>query len=79
MSSNFFMSSSTLVIVLFHCRHLGGGGLVTKSCPTLRDPMDYSPPGPSVHGISQARTLQWVAISSPIAILVGVKWYLIVV
>ena len=31
---------------------------VTKSCPTLWDPMDYSPPGSSVHGISQARILE---------------------
>ena len=36
--------------------------LVAKSCPTLRDPMDCSPPGSSVHGISQARILEWVAI-----------------
>ena len=63
----------------FRYSHLGGGGLVTKSYPTLHDPVNYSPPGSSVHGISQARTQQWVAISSPIAILVGVKWYLIVV
>ena len=33
------------------------------SCPTLCDPMDCSPPGSSVHGILQARTLEWVAIS----------------
>ena len=37
--------------------------LVTKSCPTLCNPMDYSPPGSSVHGISQARILEWVAVS----------------
>ena len=37
--------------------------LVTKSCPTLYDPMDYSPSGSSVHGISQARILEWIAIS----------------
>ena len=37
--------------------------LVTKSCPALCDPMDCSPPGFSVHGISQARILEWVAIS----------------
>ena len=37
--------------------------LVTKSCPTLCDPMDCNPPGSSVHGISQARILEWVAIS----------------
>ena len=40
----------------------GGGGIVTKSCPTLCDPLDYSQPGSSVHGILQARILQWVAI-----------------
>ena len=34
-----------------------GGGLVTKSCPTLCNPMDYKPPGSSVHGILQARIL----------------------
>ena len=39
--------------------------LVTQLCPTLCDPMDYSPPGSSVHGISQARILEWVAISFP--------------
>ena len=33
-----------------------------QSCPTLCDPMDCSQPGPSVHGISQARILEWVAI-----------------
>ena len=35
---------------------------VTQLCSTLCEPMDYSPPGPSVHGISQARILEWVAI-----------------
>ena len=37
--------------------------LVTQSCPTLCDPMNRSPPGSSVHGILQARILEWVAIS----------------
>ena len=32
-------------------------------CPTLCNPMDCSPPGFSIHGISQARTLEWVVIS----------------
>ena len=36
---------------------------VVQSCPTLCDPMDCSPPGSSVHGILQARILEWVAIS----------------
>ena len=34
---------------------------VTQSCPTLRDPMDWSLPGSSVHGIFQARVLEWGA------------------
>ena len=34
-----------------------------QSCPTLCDPTDCSLPGFSVHGILQARTLEWVAIS----------------
>ena len=33
----------------------------THSCPTLCDPMDCSQPGSSVHGILQARVLEWVA------------------
>ena len=36
---------------------------VTQLCPTLCDPMDDKPPGSSVHGILQARILEWVAIS----------------
>ena len=37
--------------------------LVPQACPTLGNPMDCSPSGSSVHGIFQARTLEWVAIS----------------
>ena len=36
-----------------------------QSCPTLCDPVDSSPPGSPIPGILQARTLEWVAISSP--------------
>ena len=36
---------------------------VAQSCPTLLDPMDYSLPGSSIHGIFQARVLEWVAIA----------------
>ena len=36
---------------------------VAQSCPTLSDPMDHSPPGSSVHGIFQARVLEWGAIA----------------
>ena len=40
-----------------------------QSCPTLCDPIDGSPPGSPVPGILQARTLEWVAILSPICCL----------
>ena len=36
---------------------------VAQSCPTLHDPMDCSLPDSSVHGIFQARVLEWVAIA----------------
>ena len=38
---------------------------VAQSCPTLSDPMDCSLPGSSVHGIFQARVLEWGAIAFP--------------
>ena len=38
--------------------------LVSQSCPILCNPIDYSPPGSSVHGILQARTLEWAAMLS---------------
>ena len=38
-------------------------GEVAQSCPTLSDPMDCGPPGSSVHGIFQARVLEWGAIA----------------
>ena len=47
----------------FPFSHHGGGSLITKLYPTLCDPMDCSPPGSSVHGILQARILEWVVIS----------------
>ena len=39
--------------------------LVAKLCPALLGPIDCSPPGSSIHGISEARILEWVAISFP--------------
>ena len=36
-----------------------------QSCPTLSDPMDGSPPGSSIHGIFQARVLEWGALPFP--------------
>ena len=43
----------------------GCGCLVVKLCLTLCDPMDCSPPGSYVHGISQARILEWLPFLSP--------------
>ena len=42
---------------------------VSQSCPTPSDPMDCSLPGSSVHGIFQARVLEWVAIAFSAVIL----------
>ena len=50
-------------VLLFPSQVFFPGCLVAKSCPTLCDPMDCSPLGSSVHGISQASILEWVAIS----------------
>ena len=44
---------------------------VTQSCPTLCDPMDCSLPGPLVHGIFQARVLEWVINLNKHAVLVA--------
>ena len=46
---------------------------VDQSCPTLRDPMGCSPPGSSVHGIFQARVLEWGAIAFSIHGFKGIK------
>ena len=50
------------LLTVYHCLRYSYV-LVTQSCPTLCYPMDCSPPGSSVHGISQVRILEWVAIS----------------
>ena len=46
---------------------------VAQSCLTLRDPMDCSLPGSSVHGIFQARVLEWGAIAFSVALLLSHK------
>ena len=47
---------------LLQCMKVKSESEVTQSCPTLSDPMDCSPPDSSVHGIFQARVLEWGAI-----------------
>ena len=46
---------------------------VAQLCPTLSDPMDQSLPGSSVHGIFQARVLEWVTIASPYSEILAIK------
>ena len=48
---------------LLQCMKVKSEREVAQSCPTLSDPMDCSLPGSSVHGIFQARVLEWVAIA----------------
>ena len=45
------------------CLILASCCLIAESCPALCDPVDCSPPGSSVHGILQARILEWAAVS----------------
>ena len=51
---------------LLQCMKVKSESEVAQSCPTLRDSMDCSLPGSSIHGIFQARVLEWGAIASPI-------------
>ena len=56
----------TLLLCIKISNHYAAAAAAAKSlqlCPTLCDPMDCSLPGFSIHGILQARTLEWVAIS----------------
>ena len=48
---------------LLQCTKVKSESEVAQLCPTLSDLMDCSPPGSSVHGISQARVLEWGAIA----------------
>ena len=48
---------------LLQCMKVKSEGKVAQLCPTLSDPMDCSLPGSSVHGIFQARVLEWGAIA----------------
>ena len=48
---------------LLQCMKVKSESEVAQSYPTLSDPMDHSPPGSSIHGIFQARVLEWGAIA----------------
>ena len=48
---------------LLQCMRVKSESEVAPSCPTLSDPTDCSPPGSSIHGIFQARVLEWGAVA----------------
>ena len=48
---------------LLHCMKVKSESEIAQSRPTRREPMDCSPPGSSIHGIFQARVLEWLAIA----------------
>ena len=52
---------------LLQCMKVKSESEVAQSCPTPSDPMDCSLPGSSIHGIFQARVLEWVAIAFSIS------------
>ena len=56
---------------LLQCMKVKSESEVTQSCPTLHNPMDCSPSGSSVHGILQARVLEWVAIAFPMGMYIS--------
>ena len=66
LSEPFFPEPLPLILspVLFLDIYPEGCAKSLQSCPTLCNPLDCSPPGSSVHGILQARILEWVSISS---------------
>ena len=51
---------------LLQCVKVKSESEVAQSCPTLSDPMDCGPPGSPIHGIFQARVLEWGAIGCPL-------------
>ena len=56
----------TVCVCVCVCVHVCACVLVTQSCLILCNTMDCSPPGSSVHGILQARILEWLSFPSPI-------------
>ena len=61
---------------LLQCMKVKSESEVAQSCPTLRDRMDCSLPGSSVHGISQARVLEWGAIAFSVIRYMTCKYFL---
>ena len=62
---------------LLQCTKVKSESEVAQSCMALSDPMDCSLPGSSVHGIFQARVLEWGAIAFSVLPLIYVKYEMI--
>ena len=63
---------------LLQCMKVKSESEVAQSCPTLSDPMDCSLPDSCVHGIFQARVLEWAAISfSTLTVWVTTNWKIV--
>ena len=60
---------------LLQCMNVKSEKKVAQSCPTLNDPTDYSLPGSSVHGIFQARVLEWGAIAFSVGHFSSVQFF----
>ena len=61
---------------LLQCMKVKSESQVAQSYLTLSDPMDCSLPGSSIHGIFQARVLEWGAIASPVVCVTNMKFIL---
>ena len=61
---------------LLQCMKEKSQSEVAQSCPTLRDPMDWSLPGSSIHGTFQARVLEWGAIAFSKDFYLGCFYYM---
>ena len=59
----FFLKKSHKIFNISRQHAAAAAAKLLQSCPTLCDPKDGSPPGSSIHGIFQARVLEWVAIA----------------
>ena len=64
---------------LLQCMKVKSESEVAQSCPTLSDPMDCSRPGSSVHGIFQARVLEWGAIAFIHILIANSCWYMAII
>ena len=77
MVSDFTLLTSQVSMSQLHVYMHAAAAKSLQQCPTMCDPIDGSPPGYSLHGILQARILEWVAISFSNACMhaQSLQWY----